>query len=137
MNDGSSFKTAKANKVKSTAGSSHNWNTLFLGQSVVADILANKLGKTKQVTYYPSFKSHSMSNQPNVIFFVSSENNFWNFKTKLSFLLIFYYNLQNAFLKFTIEICVHPSNRSIFNCAFKIIFRMCFLQMVISPLQFV
>ncbi len=38
----------KASKEKSQAGSSHNWNTLFLGTSVVADVVAQKYGVSKQ-----------------------------------------------------------------------------------------
>ena len=42
------FKDQKAAKEKSQAGSSHNWNTLFLGSSVVADLVADKYGVSKQ-----------------------------------------------------------------------------------------
>ena len=42
------FKDQKAAKEKAQSGSSHNWNTLFLGQSVVADLVAEKYGVSKQ-----------------------------------------------------------------------------------------
>ena len=38
--EGMSFKKKKALKEKASAGSSHNWNTLFLGASAVADVVA-------------------------------------------------------------------------------------------------
>ena len=44
----STYKDQKAAKEKSQAGSSHNWNTLFLGPSVVADLVAEKYGVSKQ-----------------------------------------------------------------------------------------
>ena len=44
----SGFKDQKAAKEKSQSGSSHNWNTLFLGPSVVADLVADKYGVSKQ-----------------------------------------------------------------------------------------
>ena len=34
-------------KEKSQAGSAHNWNTLFLGASAVADLMADKYGVSK------------------------------------------------------------------------------------------
>ncbi len=42
-----SFKDQKAKKQKSQAGSSHNWNTLFLGASAVADVMAEKYDVSK------------------------------------------------------------------------------------------
>ena len=36
-----------AAKEKAQAGSSHNWNTLFLGASAVADLMADKYGVSK------------------------------------------------------------------------------------------
>ena len=41
------FKKNKELKQKKTAGSSHNWNSLFLGGSAVADILAEQYGVDK------------------------------------------------------------------------------------------
>lgn len=43
----SSFKRSKDAKDKSASGSSHNWNTLFLGTSAVADAIAQKYNTTK------------------------------------------------------------------------------------------
>jgi len=35
-------------KLKSEAGLSHNWNSLFLGQNAVADIIAKTYNTTKE-----------------------------------------------------------------------------------------
>ncbi|XP_060775388.1 probable RNA-binding protein 19 [Neoarius graeffei] len=43
----SSYKRQKAAKDKAASGSSHNWNTLFLGTSAVADAIAEKYQTTK------------------------------------------------------------------------------------------
>ncbi|KAF4079049.1 hypothetical protein AMELA_G00188660 [Ameiurus melas] len=43
----SSFKRQKDAKDKAASGSSHNWNTLFLGTSAVADAIAEKYNTTK------------------------------------------------------------------------------------------
>ena len=45
--DGLNFKQKKALKEKAQAGSSHNWNTLFLGTSAVADLMAEKYSVSK------------------------------------------------------------------------------------------
>eukprot|EP00092_Neocalanus_flemingeri_P005693 GFUD01006132.1.p1 GENE.GFUD01006132.1~~GFUD01006132.1.p1 ORF type:complete len:823 (-),score=279.43 GFUD01006132.1:129-2597(-) len=42
-----SFKKAKEAKQKASAGSSHNWNSLFLGTSAVADVMAAQYGVDK------------------------------------------------------------------------------------------
>ncbi|XP_064648484.1 probable RNA-binding protein 19 [Lineus longissimus] len=42
-----SFKKKRAAEKKALSGSSHNWNTLFLGANAVADIMAEKYGKSK------------------------------------------------------------------------------------------
>lgn len=53
INEGSSFKKKKLAKLKSEAGISHNWNSLFLGQNAVADIIAKTYNTTKEnVIYY-------------------------------------------------------------------------------------
>ncbi|XP_001949363.1 probable RNA-binding protein 19 isoform X1 [Acyrthosiphon pisum] len=44
----SSFKKKKMAKLKSEAGLSHNWNSLFLGQNAVADIIAKTYNTTKE-----------------------------------------------------------------------------------------
>lgn len=35
-------------KLKSEAGLSHNWNSLFLGQNAVADVIAKTYNTTKE-----------------------------------------------------------------------------------------
>ncbi|XP_076107171.1 putative RNA-binding protein 19 isoform X1 [Mytilus galloprovincialis] len=45
--EGSSFKTQKQAKQKAMAGSSHNWNTLFMGANAVANVMAQKYGTEK------------------------------------------------------------------------------------------
>lgn len=42
------YKQKKELKAKTTAGSSHNWNTLFLGQNAVADAIATTYNTTKE-----------------------------------------------------------------------------------------
>ncbi|XP_050579590.1 probable RNA-binding protein 19 isoform X2 [Bombus affinis] len=42
------YKQKKELKAKITAGSSHNWNTLFLGQNAVADTIAATYNTTKE-----------------------------------------------------------------------------------------
>ncbi|XP_065213058.1 probable RNA-binding protein 19 [Planococcus citri] len=49
--EGSSFKTKKIKKLKEEAGSSHNWNTLFMGQNAVADIIANNYDLSKEEVF--------------------------------------------------------------------------------------
>ncbi|KAF2368890.1 RNA recognition motif domain [Trinorchestia longiramus] len=44
----SSFKQQKAQEQKATAGSWHNWNTLFVSSAAVVDIMAKKHNKTKE-----------------------------------------------------------------------------------------
>ncbi|MBN3311818.1 RBM19 protein, partial [Atractosteus spatula] len=44
---GSSYKKQKDAKDKASSSSSHNWNTLFLGTSAVADAIAEKYNTTK------------------------------------------------------------------------------------------
>lgn len=43
-----SFKAARAKKQKQTAGSAHNWNTLFMGGDQVANAMASAYGTTKE-----------------------------------------------------------------------------------------
>lgn len=45
--EGSSYKNQKAAKQKAMAGSSHNWNTLFLGANAVANVMVEKYGTQK------------------------------------------------------------------------------------------
>lgn len=42
------YKQKKELQTKATASSSHNWNTLFLGQNAVADAIANRYNTTKE-----------------------------------------------------------------------------------------
>ncbi|EAT44565.1 AAEL004075-PA [Aedes aegypti] len=42
------FKQKKELKLKKTAQSSHNWNTLFMGENAIAEVVAKKYGKTKE-----------------------------------------------------------------------------------------
>uniref|UniRef100_A0A182N0M2 RRM domain-containing protein n=1 Tax=Anopheles dirus TaxID=7168 RepID=A0A182N0M2_9DIPT len=46
--DGTDFKRQKEQKLKQTAQSSHNWNTLFMGENAVAEAMARKYGTTKE-----------------------------------------------------------------------------------------
>lgn len=42
------YKQKKELQTKATAGSSHNWNTLFLGQNAVANAIASRYNTTKE-----------------------------------------------------------------------------------------
>lgn len=42
------YKDKKNRELKKTAGSAHNWNTLFLGPNAVAEVLAKNFGKSKE-----------------------------------------------------------------------------------------
>ncbi|XP_071789462.1 probable RNA-binding protein 19 [Asterias amurensis] len=45
--EGSSFKNKKKSKEKARSGSSHNWNSLFIGADAVAEAIAQKYQTTK------------------------------------------------------------------------------------------
>ncbi|XP_078046896.1 putative RNA-binding protein 19 [Augochlora pura] len=45
---GLTYKEKKELKMKATAGSSHNWNALFLGQNAVANAIASTFNTTKE-----------------------------------------------------------------------------------------
>jgi hypothetical protein len=45
--EGLTFKQKQLLKKKTEAASSHNWNTLFLGQNAVADLIADTYNTTK------------------------------------------------------------------------------------------
>lgn len=45
---GLTFKQNKEKQLKKTAQSSHNWNTLFMGENAIAEAVAKKYGKTKE-----------------------------------------------------------------------------------------
>ncbi|XP_023713883.1 probable RNA-binding protein 19 isoform X2 [Cryptotermes secundus] len=46
--EGLTFKQKQLLKKKAEAASSHNWNTLFLGQNAVADLMAERYNTTKE-----------------------------------------------------------------------------------------
>lgn len=46
--DSGNYKSKKQKELKQTAGSSHNWNTLFMGTNAVADIIATSYGRSKE-----------------------------------------------------------------------------------------
>lgn len=49
VDDGSgNFKKKKQQDVKRSAGSAHNWNTLFLGANAVAEVMSRTYGKSKE-----------------------------------------------------------------------------------------
>lgn len=48
LGDGKSFKDKKRKELKKTASSAHNWNSLFMGPNVVADIISRVYGKSKE-----------------------------------------------------------------------------------------
>uniref|UniRef100_A0A1Q3FWA6 Putative multiple rna-binding domain-containing protein 1 n=1 Tax=Culex tarsalis TaxID=7177 RepID=A0A1Q3FWA6_CULTA len=45
---GLTFKQKKEKQLKKSAQSSHNWNTLFMGENAIAEAVAKKYGKTKE-----------------------------------------------------------------------------------------
>ncbi|XP_058053617.1 probable RNA-binding protein 19 [Anopheles bellator] len=47
----SNFKKKKEHSLKKTAQSSHNWNTLFMGENAVAEAVAKKYGTTKETVF--------------------------------------------------------------------------------------
>lgn len=44
----SNFKKKKEQDIKRSAGSAHNWNTLFMGANAVAEVMARTYGKSKE-----------------------------------------------------------------------------------------
>lgn len=48
FSDSLTFKQKKEKKLREQSGSSHNWNTLFLGANAVADAIANTYDTTKE-----------------------------------------------------------------------------------------
>ncbi|OAD52210.1 putative RNA-binding protein 19, partial [Eufriesea mexicana] len=53
------YKQKKELKAKKSAGSSHNWNTLFLGQNAVADAIASTYNTTKEKVFEDGSKGLS------------------------------------------------------------------------------
>ncbi|CAG9827411.1 unnamed protein product [Diabrotica balteata] len=56
LEESSNFKKKKAAKQKAQAGSSHNWNSLFLGHDAVAEVIADSYGTTKEAVIGPDGK---------------------------------------------------------------------------------
>lgn len=56
FSESSNFKKKKSAKQKAQAGSSHNWNSLFLGHDAVADVIADTYGTTKEAVVGPEGK---------------------------------------------------------------------------------
>jgi multiple RNA-binding domain-containing protein 1 len=46
--DEKNYKDKKRKELKKTAASAHNWNTLFMGANVVAELIARAYGKSKE-----------------------------------------------------------------------------------------
>lgn len=59
--ESSNYKSKKAAQLKSQAGSSHNWNTLFLGHDAVAGVMAGTYGVTKDDLIGPEAKGNAAS----------------------------------------------------------------------------
>lgn len=57
--DSTNYKKKKENKQKSQAGSSHNWNSLFLGHDAVAEIIADTYGTSKKAVLDPHGNSNA------------------------------------------------------------------------------
>lgn len=55
-----SYKDKKALKEKATAGSSHNWNTLFLGTDAVAEAMAATYNTTKEKVFFLFINFHGL-----------------------------------------------------------------------------
>ncbi|KAK5639978.1 hypothetical protein RI129_010789 [Pyrocoelia pectoralis] len=53
------YKQKKASKLKSQAGSSYNWNSLFLGHNAVADVIAKTYGTSKEAVLNPHGDSNA------------------------------------------------------------------------------
>ena len=60
--ESSSYKKKKAAKEKTQASSSHNWNTLFLGQNAVVDAMANQFRTSKSAILDPESRHSSAVN---------------------------------------------------------------------------
>ncbi|KAF5272764.1 hypothetical protein FQA39_LY07791 [Lamprigera yunnana] len=57
--DGVNYKQKKASKQKAQAGSSHNWNSLFLGHDAVADVIAKTYNTSKENVLNPHGDSNA------------------------------------------------------------------------------
>ncbi|XP_056631573.1 probable RNA-binding protein 19 [Diorhabda sublineata] len=56
LEDTNNYKKKKSAKLKAQAGSSHNWNSLFLGHDAVAEVIADSFGTTKEDVIGPDGK---------------------------------------------------------------------------------
>ncbi|CAH0546804.1 unnamed protein product [Brassicogethes aeneus] len=56
LDESTNFKQKQAAKQKSQAGSSHNWNSLFLGHDAVAEVVADSYRTTKEAVVGPDGK---------------------------------------------------------------------------------
>nr|CAH7745100.1 unnamed protein product [Callosobruchus chinensis] len=56
IEESSNFKKKKAAKQKAQAGSTHNWNSLFLGHDAVAGAIADAYGTTKEAVVGPDVR---------------------------------------------------------------------------------
>lgn len=56
LEENTNYKLKKAAKQKSQAGSSHNWNSLFLGHDAVAEVIADTYGTSKEAVVGPDGK---------------------------------------------------------------------------------
>lgn len=53
FSDSSNYKKKKQAQQKKQAGSSHNWNSLFLGHNAVAEVVADSYGVSKEDVLTP------------------------------------------------------------------------------------
>jgi multiple RNA-binding domain-containing protein 1 len=60
ITDDMPFKKKKELKQKATSSSSHNWNSLFVGANAVADVMAEKYGKSKDEILTQAGKNDSI-----------------------------------------------------------------------------
>ncbi|CAH1107316.1 unnamed protein product [Psylliodes chrysocephalus] len=56
LEESSNFKKKKSAQQKAQAGSSHNWNSLFVGHDAVAEVIADSFGTTKKAVIGPEGK---------------------------------------------------------------------------------
>ncbi|KAG5876064.1 hypothetical protein JTB14_004423 [Gonioctena quinquepunctata] len=56
LEESSNYKKKKSAKQKAQAGSTHNWNSLFLGHDAVAEVIADTYGTTKEAVIGPEGK---------------------------------------------------------------------------------
>ncbi|KAB0792737.1 hypothetical protein PPYR_14696 [Photinus pyralis] len=59
VDESTNYKQKKIAKLKSQAGSSYNWNSLFLGHNAVADVIAKTYGTSKEAVLNPHGDSNA------------------------------------------------------------------------------